>query len=356
MKITFLQASPYDFKGGCWFYRVLMPYEALKARGHEVEMAVASPTVDEGLIRFPDVAVFRGTYSFDPINLIKRFKERDTRVVYDVDDDYLTVNPSNPFHSASQSVKNQYVNLIKMADVVTVTNKILKERIEKFNKNIVIVPNALNFLRFGERIGKNDKLKIGYTGASSHWEDIAIVIDVLADLQKKYDFEFYLQGMCGTPLIGEIYTYKVINRDGIEPEKRAYYKSAIDAYDKLKKMRYVHIPFYPPELYPEILRNLNFDIGIAPLKDNVFNRAKSPIKFYEYVATGTPCLASDVLPYKGVVKYTAKNTYKDWYKKLEKMIVSEKFREKLLDKQWGVVKKVADMADVVKIWEEAFSD
>lgn len=346
--------SPYDFRGGCWFYRVQMPSEALRARGHEIRFLVMGPKINKEYMDFPDIVVFRGTYAIDPIPLIRELKKMDTRIVYDVDDDYLTVNPGNPFQHDAKKVREQYISLLREANVVTTTTEVLKKRLQKFNKNVAVCPNALNFIRFRERTRGNPKLRIGYAGASSHWEDLGLIIDVLKQLQIKYDFDFYLQGMCGTPLIGEIYNYKYIDKENLEPEKKSYYTSAIEMYDKLKDMRYVHIPFYPPELYPEVLKNLNFDIGLAPLKDNIFNQAKSCIKFYEYSIVGTPCLASDVLPYSKEVGYCAKNTFKDWYKKLEKLIKNKKFRKKLADKQWDFVQKHANMEQIVKIWEKTF--
>ena len=119
-------------------------------------------------------------------------------------------------------------------------------------------------------------------------------------------------------------------------------------------MDYLHIPWYPPILYPEILKGLDIDIGICPLKNNRFNQAKSCIKFYEFAATGSAVLASDVLPYKKEVNYRAKNTKKDWYKKLEKLIVDDKFREKIANEQWEWVEKNRNIRDVIKTWEKAF--
>lgn len=354
MNISYALQSPYDFKGGCFFYRILMPTEALRTRGHEVKFFVASNNMDEKFFTFPSVVVYRGTYPFDPIEQIREFKKRDVLVVYDTDDDYLTVNPGNPFQADAKKVSAQYISLLKEADVVTVATDVLKDRVKRFNKNVVVVPNSLNFARFKDRIGDNEKLKIGYSGAASHWEDVSIVLDVIADLQQKYDFEFIIQGMCGTPLIGEMYTYKYIDREELEPAKRAYYRSALKMYDKLKKTKFVHIPFYPPELFPAILSALNLDIAIAPLRSNKFNEAKSCIKFYESAAIGTACLASDVLPYNKEMKYVAKNTYKDWYKKLERLIKDEKFRKKLADKQWKRVSQVADLTKVVEQWENVF--
>ena len=46
----------------------------------------------------------------------------------------------------------------------------------------------------------------------------------------------------------------------------------------------------------DYLHNLDFDIGVAPLAYNVFNRSKSDIKVLEYASLGIPAVASDVRP------------------------------------------------------------
>jgi len=356
MKIIQMLASPYDFGGGCWFYRFQMPGESLMKRGHEIKQLVMSSKINKEFMEFPDVVMFRGTYGVDPTHLIKELKKGDTKIVYDVDDDYLVLNPGNPFKKESKKVREQYIYLCKEADLITVTTDILKKRLQKYNKNVKVIPNALSFQRFKDRKRGNKKLRIGYTGAASHWEDISLIIEPIKALQEKYGFDFFLQGMCGTPLIGEIYNYEYIEKNNLEPEKRDYYMSAIKMYEKFREIKYIHFPFYPPVLYPGILSNMNLDIGICPLKDNEFNQAKSSIKFYEYASTGTPTLASKVLPYSKEVGYFAKNNVKDWYNKLEKLIVDEKFRDKLLDKQQDFVRKNADMEKVVKVWEKSFQE
>jgi hypothetical protein len=130
-------------------------------------------------------------------------------------------------------------------------------------------------------------------------------------------------------------------------------KSILKFYDGVKSLKMIHKPFCPPEIHPMILGSLDLDIGIAPLTDTKFNRAKSSLKFYEYAATGTVTLASDIPPYKGECNYTAKNTYKDWYKKLEKLIVDREFRNKLQIKQSEWVKKHNSLEAIALLWEKA---
>jgi hypothetical protein len=48
------------------------------------------------------------------------------------------------------------------------------------------------------------------------------------------------------------------------------------------------------------LYELNWDLGLAPLVQDEFNRAKTATKFIEYTACGIPTLAEDVEPYSSV--------------------------------------------------------
>jgi hypothetical protein len=137
----------------------------------------------------------------------------------------------------------------------------------------------------------------------------------------------------------------------VQPERNSYFRSALDFYSKLKNLRMLHVPFAPPELHPSILSRSSFDIGLCPLQDTEFNKAKSAIKFYEYAAVGAVTLASDVGPYVDEVNYRAKNTKKDWIKKLEKLIVDKEFREKLRQQQYDYVYKnrnIGGVADPLK--------
>jgi len=151
-----------------------------------------------------------------------------------------------------------------------------------------------------------------------------------------------------------MFMYERLMTQGLKPEKNLYFKTALQWFTSLKGLDWFHIPFYPPEMFPAIMRKANFDIGIAPLKDNEFNHGKSCVKFYEYAAAGAVTLASDVHPYKDEVGYTAKAKTKEWVKKLEKLIVDKKFRAKLLKKQQDWVKENRDLSKVVLKWEEAF--
>ena len=150
-----------------------------------------------------------------------------------------------------------------------------------------------------------------------------------------------------------MYFYQRTLAGNFAPEKNEYYRSAIKFAEQLKDLKTMHVPFMPPELHPSVLSRCDFDIGIAPLEDTTFNAGKSCVKYYEYASVGTAVLASDVLPYSKEVGYLTKNTYKDWYKKLEKLIVDKEFREKLGKKQQDWVHKNRSLDAIGLPWELA---
>jgi len=311
--------------------------------------------ISDDLMNFPDVAVFSRTYPIDPLMNLRKFKKLGKKVVYEVDDDLWTVNPENPSYVISEEKKRQYEHLIAECDAVTTTTPTLAKKLKKFNKNVHICPNALNEKVFDKEKKKmpKDRLRIGYSGAASHWKDLDLIADAIIELQKKHDFDFILQGICARPLEDEIWGYERVLEYGLQPEKKVYMESAVKWYNKMKDTQMFHIPFRVPVFHSGILNNLDLDIGIAPLLDNEFNHSKSCVKFYEYAMTGAATLASNVLPYKKEVGYLAKNTTKDWVKKLEKLIVDEKFRKNLADKQYKWVKENRDIDKIVTLWEDA---
>jgi len=358
MRILYIIDSAYAWSGGCWFYRNHIPAKGLKMRGHTIKFMTipAQGDIPDEYYDFPDTVVFSRTYPRDPIMAMREYKKRGKRVIYELDDDLWTVNPDNPSVSLSTEKNFQYETLMKEVDAVTTTTEFLANKLRKFNKNVFVCPNAIDYDIYKKREGRNEKLVVGYTGAASHWNDLQIITDVIMDLQKKYDFDFTLEGMCGSPIENEIYSFQQIKILGLAPERKAYYDSALTWWEKMRHVKFTHIPFHYPQLFPEILRRCNIDIGLAPIHDNEFNHSKSCVKFYEYAALGTATLASDVIPYSKEVGYCAKNNYKDWYNKLEKLLTDKKFREELTEKQSKWVEENRSLVKVSEIWEKAFDN
>lgn len=350
MKILYIIQNHLQWMSGCWFYRMQIPGKELKRQGHEIKSLIAGQEMDKEWAEWTDVAIFGRTYDINVEKLVKQFQSAGKKVIYDLDDDMWSVPAINHTATAIDLKKEEVGKLARLANVITTTTPTLKKELLKFNKNVVVCPNAIDLADYGEILPKGNKLKIVYSLSATHFKDFDIVLPVLKELQKKYDFEMIIQGICGQPLAAEFYTYNMLLKMGVMSDKQnIFYQAGINTIKQIYELKFQHIPFYPPELYPSILKQVNGDIGIAPLEDNKFNRSKSCCKFYEYAATGMATIASKVTPYQEEVDYCAKNTYSDWYKKLEKLIIDKNFREDLAKKQrrW-----VLNNRNIQKIVEE----
>lgn len=189
-----------------------------------------------------------------------------------------------------QSIKD----IVNSVDCITVTTDVLRDNLVRVYdvkpSKINIIPNYLPTWWFGsfydedkikariaDRTGR--KCRIGFTSSLSHFDvkgvnnyvdDFTGIKDFLLDNVKKYDFTF----IGGYP----IYMEKHVK------DKTVKYVSGYD---------FLNYPYY--------LDKHNFDIMIAPLLDNEFNRAKSNIKFLESSALGVPCVCQNLCTYN---KYT----------------------------------------------------
>lgn len=360
MKIAFFLDSPTPWNSGIWFHRNKTPSEALHTRGHFVRhFAIGNERPPKDILDWPDTVIFGRTYpvGYDPIADMKAFKAAGKRVLWDIDDDFWAVRKTNPSVLVSSSLKDQYEGMIRECDAVTTPSPILAKKIKKLckGKPVFICPNGINYEEYKERPRKNrdGDLFIGYMAASSHFDDMITAIEALEKLTEKYNFFFYLYGMTSEPFEAAMYNVQKVLSLNLQPEKTEQLNAMMDVYSRIKKTKMIHTPFMPPEIHPSILSSRDFDIAIAPLSDNEFNRGKSCIKFYEYAATGTVTLASDVEPYKDEVNYRAKNTVKDWYDKLEKLIVDVPFREKLQKEQSEWVHKNRSIQAIALQWELA---
>ena len=83
--------------------------------------------------------------------------------------------------------------------------------------------------------------------------------------------------------------------------------------------------------YPKLIKS--FDIGIAPLINNIFNRCKTPLKLMEYGALGIPYVASKVAPYQRYhLESNAEggficNSNEEWLDALSKLIDDKQLRK-----------------------------
>jgi glycosyltransferase involved in cell wall biosynthesis len=300
-----------------------------------------------------DVFVFNRFYEGSLLLEISALRGMGKIIVYETDDNYFGIDQTHPFHKLKDAAVLSQMELIRIADAITVSTPELKFKAIERNANaeVYVVPNALDFSTYRKRKGGNKKLRIGFQGSNIHSTDLLMVVDAIDELQKEFDFDFYILGLDDKPL-SELYKF-------CQEYKEQQYQWVGDfkkLYEKLETMKYIHMPSVDYAEYRDMLSKANLDIGLVPLHDSEFGRGKSCLKFYEYAAVGTVSIASKVIPYTQEMdeQDLVKNRHHKWVAKLRKLIEDEQFRNERLRAQMLWVKTNRDLNKVAKSWENVF--
>ena len=246
--------------------------------------------------------------------LVRRVRSDGARLVFSIDDNLMDLEAAW-FTAAHRAVVKL---LAAEADGVIVSTEPLAERMRRFNDRVFVVPNALDerLLSDAEPHGAAPsaagKLTIGYMGTATHDEDLEMVAGALrAVLRRNGDrVEFQLVG--------------AVARD-----------STLEALDGLPVsiLRSGDGVEYP-DFVRWMCRTLRWDLAIAPLRDDAFNRCKSDIKFLDYGALGIPGVFSRVPAYENTVHdgetgLLADNTSKSWEENLDRLIGDDALRRSI---------------------------
>src|SRR6185295_9001340 len=101
---------------------------------------------DEEIEEFnPDILFINGLIN-KPIEWIKRQKEKGIKIVVDCDD-YWEISPTHPVHDIWYQTKSNDTlkEYLRTADIVFAINEQLRKKVLEFNKNCVVIPNAVPF-------------------------------------------------------------------------------------------------------------------------------------------------------------------------------------------------------------------
>jgi len=284
----------------CAELRVSAPYRKLRdsfSYKWAVQEVDGRSKIDLSPIDWADIIVVQRYFPLlETLPVLERILDSGKPVVYEIDDLLLDVPLSHPLHQNLQRTIPYIRQLLPKVSIVTVATDALGERIREFNPNVITIPNFIDESAITPPNSSSDPLTttIAYMGTSSHISDLELVEDVLFKLHDKYKpaVKFVFWGCTGTRLetLGRV------------------------------------IPF--DDCYASFLGNLSqihFDIGLAPLTDNPFNRCKSNIKWLEYSAFARAGIYSNLEPYRRSIEHgktgmLAGKDPNDWLEALEYLI------------------------------------
>jgi glycosyltransferase involved in cell wall biosynthesis len=254
----------------------------------------------EELLKTVDMMVIQYVATAQGIALVQAL--RDKLPVFMEVDDYFSAVPSySCAYQSNMPGDRQDVwatrQMIESTGLVCST-QYLADHGRKYNGNVHVIPNCINpFLWKMEPRSSNGKVRIGWVGGATHEGDLKIVKDVLYELLSAHP------------------NLEVMICSGPPPD-----------WPKHERLLLVN-KWVTIDKYPEMVKSLNFDIGIAPLRDNYFNRSKSNLRFLEMSAMKIPTVASSVEPFKHDFCGYLCATDQEWFDTLSMLITSPSQRE-----------------------------
>lgn len=274
---------PADMLDGCFRYRIEAPADELRRLGHHVEV---SQRMSAWAREEADAIIGQRISLLKPAHMWKLICQENReqgrrRTVFEVDDDLLNIDPRVNQNAAvfhEPRIRKAMINSMRSADMITVSTGPLGDLLRQFNRNVVVIPNAVRREALDApvpaRRGRDDGITIyGWQGSATHREDWevarAAVGDILAadhGARLKFLGAAYPQGL------------------------------------PLGRGQVSHLD-WTTDIAQHYKRVGRFDVSLAPLADTVFNRSKSGLRFIESAALGLPTICSDVPAYRPWVKH-----------------------------------------------------
>ena len=318
--------------------------------------------------------------------LIKTLQSLGIILVADIDDYWLPTK-EHPIHQliVENKMNQKIVDNLKASDYVITTTDIFANEIRKFNKNVIVLPNAIDPKepQFNQPTPPSDKIRVGWLGGSSHLHDLKLLdgmVNKLTPIQEK--LQYYV---CGFDIRGSV---TEINKETgeqkqrpIKPDETVWvryeeiftnnykiitpeYKLFLDKFEEgeypaIKNENYVRVWTRPVEQYAK--NYSNFDISLAPIKNHIFNRMKSQLKVIEAGFYKKALIASNVGPYTIDLKHALdkgnftngnallvneNNNHSDWAKNIKKLVENPNMITDLGERLYETVKDKYDLNQV----------
>jgi glycosyltransferase involved in cell wall biosynthesis len=337
-----------------------------------------------------DIVHFHRTIGQDYIQapiIIQRLNDMGIITIMDLDDYWLPTK-EHPVHQLvlQNKLHEKILVNLKVSKYVITTTTIFADEIKKYNKNVFVLPNAINpnEPQFQAETKPSDRLRFGWLGGSSHLHDLKLLDGTFNSLSPLKDkFSTYLCGFDTRGTVTEINQQTGEQKQRpIRPEETVWARYEEIFTDKYKLVDERHKEFlmqfkeedYFPEVEPFYTRIWTkpvtsyaanyrwFDVSLAPIKNHIFNRVKSQLKVIEAGFYKKAIIASNIGPYTIDLKHSLKNGEftdgnallvdevrgGDWGKYMKKLIQNPNWAHDLGQRLYETVKDTYDLNKVTR--------
>lgn len=259
--------------------RFVRPYELMAGA---YELAWSAHTEGKNIVinldelrRAKVIIIHRSFPCRETASLLEEVFQSGKPVIYETDDLLDEMPDHHPLKSKFTGVDTYVLDVVKRASAVVVSTETMRQHYARFNSRVFVFPNFLSLTHpVSPNIKKDTPVTLFYTGTMTHKPDLDRVAPVFFSLAEKY-----------------------ADRIGF-----TFMGCDIKAFHELPNYRYIQ----PERNYSGYLAKIASrpgDIGLAPLEDHLFNRAKSNIKWLEYSLLGIPGVYSALPPYTECIEH-----------------------------------------------------
>ncbi len=235
------------------------------------------------------------------------------KLIYDFDD-AIWIQEASHFNPAAAFLKAQWKvgKICSWAHKVSVGNRFLYDYAKQFNPSVVLNPTCvdtrLGHNRLVDQTPKNDRIVLGWTGTFSTLKFLYDIIDVLQELENKYNFEFIVIA------------------------------------DQNPQLPLKHFTFIRWNESTEIEDLMKCQIGLMPLKNDAYSEGKCGFKLIQYMSLGMPVLASPIGVNREIIEHGTNgflcNSREEWINRLEELMtdtalrirIGQNGRQKIIDR------------------------
>ena len=295
----------------CAYIRLLLPLHFLAETSKDYRVEI----LDENSIFLKklDIVICQRFWcqkQFQGNQILGEIKKRGIKVIYDLDDDLLSVTN---VHADQQLIKERaslVLSMLSHCDLAVFSTSYLQEKYRPLCRNSIVIPNRLgkqiwkkdNSLPYSEQ---NKTFRILYMGTATHDIEVDFLNLIASRIKKAY---------------GSRVSFVMVGGTNSETKSAGWDRK------------------FPPlnctTNYPAFaswLLSQSWDLALAPLIYTEFNRGKSAIKLMDYSALGVPIVASSHSEYEK--EFAASpgvsllpNDVGSWVQKITFLIENEKER------------------------------
>ena len=270
--------------------------------------------------------------------IVQLARQKGIAIVFDIDDLLFMLPEDHPdrlIHHYTPALLPIFEALHEV-DAITVTTPELQEILSPYHPHIFVLPNyfddSLWKLRAPATQRPDGPLVIGYMGSESHQPDLEFLAPAL---------EKILANNPGKVLI-QFWGVKPAGNLAVHPQ-----------------VRWIPAQTYRYQDFAEYFQTQTCDIFIAPLRDNVFNSTKSPLKFFEYSALGIPGVYSRIAPFERVIVHEQNGllaaTQDEWVENIERLIHNPELRRQLAAGAQETIRRDWLLSEHTHVWREAYA-